>query len=455
MTDFSSAILERSLSEAFSRIRGKHIFKIYNLSTDPEPCDPLIPALDSTDPKCTIVHRLLLVSHCDSLEFQDDSNASSLAPEILVCGLEALEYSTTSPTPSRVSYISKVDTSGYWSRSSSSSPTRALVAAYLASLSAETDVHVFARAQPQYLFAKSAKNKLKRAQDDRGLMKWWKRVLTESFKALDSADGRKDNVATTSANEIKAWWFIPGIETEREAITTIRDTTPAAAAGPSRWIYGMPYDPNARARTVVPRFPDDAKSRALRTYEPGEGGNDEEEEGEGITVREFWELLAIGEECGAGRVAGFFVVRIGEQGADREIETEEGKEKDEKVLKRLNHQEYTLAWNKLMMADFSMLETGTRSTKEFDAFLREKIRGPEPMVVVTVGDSEMEEKQGDVPGGAQVNNLQAMVKRKRIEIESVVVKAKAEAEAEAEVEPQPQAPVVNVLSAGLIKRKKV
>lgn len=446
MTDFSSAILERSLSEAFSHIRGKHTFKIHNLSTNPEPCDPLIPALDSTDPKCTVVHRLLLVSHYNSLELQGDTNAS-LAPEILLCGLEALEYSTTSPTPSRVSYISKVDTSGYWSRSSSSSPTRALVAAYLASLPAETDVHVFARAQPQYLFANSAENKLKRAQDDRGLMKWWKRVLTESFKALNSADERKDNIATTPADEIKAWWFIPGIETEREATATIRDTIPAAAAGPSRWIYGMPYDPNARARTVIPRFPDDAKSRAFRTYE---WGDEEEREGEEITVHDFWELLAIGEECGAGRVAGFFVVKIGGQGADKEIETEEGKEKDEKVLKKLSHQEYTLVWNKLMKCDFSTLEAGTRSTKEFDMFLRgEKIRGPEPMVVVTVGEPE-EEKQGDAPGDAQVNNLQAMVKRKRVEIKLV----ETEAEAVAEVEPQPQAPVVNVLS-GLIKRKKV
>ncbi|RUS32680.1 histone acetylation protein-domain-containing protein [Jimgerdemannia flammicorona] len=506
MPFLNSATLEKSLADTFSRIPGTHTFTIHNLSTKPKPCKPLV---STPDPDCTLVHRLLLVSHRPPLNLPAEASTDT-SPEILICGLETYEYSTTTPTPSLIAYISKVDTSGYWPRPTNhslTSPTRALITAYIASLPPTTTIHVFARAQPQYLFARSSKNPLKRAQDDRGLIRWWKRALTGPFNTWDAANVVGES-ATQGGPPMKAWWFIPGVETERVACSAIRETIPAATATATngvRWTYGYPHDPSARARDVIPQFQDDPKQRLFRTYgdgrvvgsddeepaeadrdesgdeeneegmegeggggekresegegeeeeeeegEEGEGegeeegktedGKEEKEEGEGeITVQEFWELMSIGEECGAGQLAGFFVVEIG----GRKEATKDGEEQNKQGEawrdKGLTQDRFTLAWNKLMFADFSTREAAVTSTREFTEFVQgAEVQASVPTIVMTTDDPGIGERgtQGGAIGiaaGAQVNDLQGMVKRKRVEAT--------------------QEPVVNILSGSLIKRKK-
>lgn len=106
-----------------------------------------------------------------------------------VCGLEVDEYTLEDKeTMERVVYIAKVDTTGAFS-DQRGNVTRRLLEAYLASV-APCSVYVFARSQPQYLFHESALHSDKRVLDDRGLIRWWRSVLTHCLKVKEDHDNR-------------------------------------------------------------------------------------------------------------------------------------------------------------------------------------------------------------------------------------------------------------------------
>ncbi|KAJ1987945.1 hypothetical protein GGI04_006105, partial [Coemansia thaxteri] len=111
----------------------------------------------------------------------------------LAAGLEAHEFTalrieaqSAQPPRTHVAVdccIEKLDTSG--ELACRMPLARAMVAGYLRSLhrySAALDipvvgVHLFARAQPEYLFAKSQQNPRKRILNDLELVKWWQSTL--------------------------------------------------------------------------------------------------------------------------------------------------------------------------------------------------------------------------------------------------------------------------------------
>lgn len=120
----------------------------------------------------THVQRLILA------RLEDDRRDS------FVCGLEVDEYTLKDKeTKERVVYIAKVDTTGAFSNQRGN-VTRRLLEAYLASV-APCSVYVFARSQPQYLFHLSAENRDKRVLDDRGLIRWWRGVLTRCLQVSE------------------------------------------------------------------------------------------------------------------------------------------------------------------------------------------------------------------------------------------------------------------------------
>ncbi|KAG0269907.1 hypothetical protein DFQ27_001456 [Actinomortierella ambigua] len=300
----------------------------------------------------------------------------------------------------KVVYLAKVDTTGFWpppvttndksqdASSSSSTTTRAarwratqkaspaqvLVQAYLQAMRqqektvalldkkararvsssasssqwlpphhARTSLYVFARAQPQYLFAKSANNPLKRPLSDRGLVRWWKKMIEAVYNSRSRSSDRDNssssitNTTTTTATEapgaslstIVANWHIPGVDEERLALRLIQHsgdaaillpshlnssntTTTAAATSTFSWQYGppdrLPSSGHERkpssiprlARDWIPCFPDDPKSRLMQSSPSCRGGQ--------VDLRLFWELAAISEESGAGKTTGFFRV---------------------------------------------------------------------------------------------------------------------------------------------------
>lgn len=315
-------------------------------------------------------HRLLLVS---------------TKTEGFLSGLESYEYvlSQEKSQDKYIVYISKVDTT----MNKYKGLTARLVQAYIASLPSSTSVFVFARAQPEYLFAESAKNTSKSVLNDRQLVSWWLSTLN---KVSVPCEG---------------WWSVPGIDDQNSALIEIGARKREwQASHLIKWNYGTSYSKDAKACQVIPRFDDDAKARLLKSLHSS-GNNDD------MTVEDFWNILSIGEECGSGKVTGFFELKLLD---DREKDVISEKQ----VLKR---DEFTLFWNKFMSLDFHDSESNLKSTQQALADMKRLFPDAKPIIVEK--STEIAAKTDDV------NSSTAGSSEKRS--------------------------AVNLLTGGFIKRKKI
>ncbi|GAA6057340.1 hypothetical protein JCM3770_001100 [Rhodotorula araucariae] len=269
-----------------------------------------------------------------------------------VAALEAALYFVPSSSCALL-YISKVDTTGL--SSSPVSPTRTLVSAFVAyhllhapHHAQRLRVHVFARAQAQYLFPGSADNApAKRVLDDNALIRWWKGTLERASAQRALPDGA-----------VQRFYLVPGL--------SLAESLPYVPAlpGTAPWVYGhanstlssplhAPASPAAHPLTDhVPAFPDDPKARFLHSLasspvEPSGAPGDYDDayralssatfsagttpaqkaaeldrqvdrerrrlvEGVPGGVDEWWERMAFRQECCAGALVAFFVLAIGE-----------------------------------------------------------------------------------------------------------------------------------------------
>ncbi|KAG2184888.1 hypothetical protein INT43_000801 [Umbelopsis isabellina] len=401
-----SAEIQNALIQALNKLPSNNgSYVVYHFVTKPVLCKyPIELNLSGMFSQSSKVHRLIIVAH-------ERSNGKPA----LVCGLEAMEYKmkTTDAAPS-IAYVSKIDTTGY---KAPAPITAILIESYLSSLK-ECNIHIFARAQPQYLFPESVKNASKRAQSDRGLIAWWLRAISN----------------TPFSSTIDAWWNVPGVDDEDSAKREIR-VTHKIESQQIRWHYGYPYDDTADAKSVIPNFPDDAKARLLKSYAGYDKKDDSEEEEEeeeedvdnvedesdnegqegvtkskevtsadsqntsstpedipsddegaveddesknefkdivdnndpqSMTVREFWQLLSIGEECGAGKLTGFFIIKCGSV-TSADIATVPSPT-------TITSEQFTVIWNKLMSLDFSSEESNVKSTLSINSSIAESIQ---------------------------------------------------------------------------------
>ncbi|KAH8556705.1 histone H3-K56 acetyltransferase [Umbelopsis sp. PMI_123] len=455
-----SSSFQKALLNVLSQLprEGGGIYRVYHFATQPVLCKyPIELSGGGTFSQSSMIHRLILIAH----------QTTGTESPAFVCGMEVMEYKekTTDQTPS-LAYISKVDTTGY---KAPAPITSLLVKSYLATHSNCT-THIFARAQPQYLFHRSVENPSKHTQSDRGLISWWLRAIG----------------GAPFLTQLDAWWCIPGVDDQEIAKRETR-VTHDLKLGRVKWHYGYSYDDNADPKAVIPKFPDDAKARLLKSYanydskddsdededeeedeeedaeEDGKGDNDKPEnhtnedereasasspmnnsdtnsdndDGEGstkqdatkhekikdildeeshsMTVREFWELLSIGEECGSGKLTGFFVIK----GDATTNLSEESKE----LAQTLTKDQFTIIWNHLMANEFTSDESNRASTAKFTEQINECLQlepAYKPIEADPVGESNPEFNKSKRP-------LQQ-------EKQSV--------------------PTVNVLDGGFIKRRK-
>ncbi|SAM03426.1 hypothetical protein [Absidia glauca] len=315
MGDFFKQELQQRLSTLSTQ---QHYF-VYDLSKSAETCTSMLPSgMKEPGQSIQLIHRLILVTTAAK---HDDGGEE----QRLVSGLEVYEYLTNESThlPSRTIYISKIDTTG---TTMGRGVTRRLVQAYVASqkhhLQQPSDtcrIHVFARAQPQYLFPHSAKDGSKRVLDDRQLVGWW-------HATLGSGD---------LYDKVKPYWIVPGVD-EQEA----RLDTGVHQRG--LWHYGSPYPASALATDVIPRFEDDGKARYLSSSSS-----------DSITVEDFWTLFGYSEECGAGKLTAVFIV-------DSHRTTGPGDVPH--LPPSLEDDQYTRLWNYLMDLDFCDDQANLKST---------------------------------------------------------------------------------------------
>lgn len=346
--------LEKSLKE----LQQGATFEIYNIKTELKKCSK--PLIKQHEGETSYRHRLILVS-TEKTGF--------------LCGLETYEYvlSKQEEEDQHIVYISKVDTTT--TLKAYSGLTARVVQSYISSLPSQTSVFVFARAQPQYLFAKSAENKDKKVMSDRELVSWWLYILN---KVPVKCSG---------------WWSVPGIDDESCALIEVGARRRGWKSSDNiKWSYGISYEPNAKANLVIPRFDDDAKSRLLKSMSE-----------EDLTVTDFWNLIAFGEECGSGKIAGFFELRL--------QETSAGSTQIDEC--QLNSKDFTLFWNKFMSLDFSNDKAMIQSTNIAKNDIKDVFPTLEPVQMTTVG-ALLETNNTNTDKRQAVNMLSSsFIKRKK------------------------------------------
>ena len=317
---------------------------------------------------------LLIAENKDTQQTQDQSQSGGPLPSpgAYVAAIEANLYIFPT-THSVIVYISKVDTTGQGQRPS---PTRAATVALLehivrrwfAGSPSEGSpgwnvwVHLFARAQNQYLFPASIEHPGKKVLSDAGLVKWWKAVMD------DFVSGCTKDEKSSGSGRLRAepYVILPGA-TDDEAMHLLRVPLrkPEATTGYD-WRYGHPYSarPSSASSSLatfpllsrcsppsilelIPYFPDDPKSRfiaelmdshttvsgtiipppAKRRRIDEQGTSQSAESGEttnllsqnespwvdpleSVSIEEFWERMMFRQECSLGAVVAFFVVYV-------------------------------------------------------------------------------------------------------------------------------------------------
>ncbi|KAI0145162.1 hypothetical protein GGR57DRAFT_507127 [Xylariaceae sp. FL1272] len=236
--------------------------------------------------------------------------------DALVLGVEIYIYTTAFST---TIFVAKADSTGYLylqTTPNGFSPIRAITVAFLDFLvehrrrpSKQLVINLFARAQSQYLFPGSVKNGKKHVLDDRGLIKWWSRVLNPLLE-----DQGKSS-STQAWERIHGYMMIPGLDDYET-----RAFVPRTPQSSQNWSLGhplelaSPYTKDAEAfgnnvpiRCLIPTYPDDPKARFVEELEESTSEKDKLVGGWKTprTIEEFWEMMAYRQECSSGRMTGF------------------------------------------------------------------------------------------------------------------------------------------------------
>ncbi|KAL1736666.1 histone acetylation protein-domain-containing protein [Schizophyllum commune] len=243
-------VLRDSLLDALRDISGTRDFHLHLLVSASRKTNGLYPFAHPR-PRAYLQDILILASE----------QATPDAPRLIVTAIEANVY-VVPATSCAVLYVSKVDSSGQGARPSPTSRlVQRLVKYYADPVTRPVKarhlwVHLFARAQNQYLLPNSVEFEGKKPLSDIRLCAWWKRVLGDAYKDVE---GAKDLTR-------RAWYILPGFN-ELEALNALGATRTEA----DPWAYGHPYEqtdiplPCPRDEHhlghFIPSFEDDPKSR--------------------------------------------------------------------------------------------------------------------------------------------------------------------------------------------------
>jgi regulator of Ty1 transposition protein 109 len=303
--DSKTSIASQTLIQQFSTVLPKDInFKIYHISTPPTWASALYSAPPGVRQDRTYCER-----HFLSVSIQTPTNGSSSeSKEVLVFAVEVLIYSTAYDS---TFFVSKADSTGYLNLlhlpKGASSPIRDISGTFLDHLIEQRQrqnirsvVSLFARAQDQYLFPGSIEYSGKHALDDRGLVRWWCRVLDPLIR-----DSQKQT--PSQWDSVKGYLTVPGLD-RHETLSYIPRTSI------SQWTIGHPLREISRhpidvpPRCFIPHFPDDPKARYLDELDDEiskvrDGGSGQWKSVKSID--QFWEMMAFRQECSAGRLVGF------------------------------------------------------------------------------------------------------------------------------------------------------
>ncbi|KAI9843388.1 MAG: hypothetical protein M1837_006414 [Sclerophora amabilis] len=339
-----------SLAEKLAEALPQDVrFNYYHLCSPPTKCDPIFPAPPNTEPDRTRCESHLLAIATPSKSPTSTENGEELREEQLVYAMEVLIYTTKRLT---TLFVSKADSTGFLSRAElppkCASPLKTISSTFISHLfdthqriGVRFVVSLFARAQDQYIFPGSVENDEKHVMDDRGLIKWWCRVLDPVLRRnrADNLSGNNTPSATpTTAGQAEAYLLVPGLD-RHETQALLPPSVKADFAFHKRWHHGHPLldicsnSGSVPPRCLIPHFPDDPKARFLDELdqELSEGSKANrgataadqatnrsspkkaKSVGTGQwrsvrTLEQFWEAMEFRQECSSGRAVGFIWV---------------------------------------------------------------------------------------------------------------------------------------------------
>jgi regulator of Ty1 transposition protein 109 len=296
---------------------------IHHIASDPFDCPALFSPPAGQSPESTICE-----SHFLSASIKHNGKL------LQVFALEIYVYTTDTLT---TVFVSKADSTGYLHflnlPKGTPSPIKIVISTFLDYLlegkirkDSRLMLSLFARAQNQYIFPGSIENNGKHVLDDRGLIKWWCRVLDPivgkypraRLSAIDksvSVSNPLDDLEITA----RAHLIVPGCDTYETRAFFPRHP-PAVSGEAPRWSASDPLDNIGKpkglpTRCYIPRFPDDPKARFVIDLDDELPENNEDGSNTtGITsgqwrsvqtLSQFWELMTFRQECSAGRLVGF------------------------------------------------------------------------------------------------------------------------------------------------------
>ncbi|EEQ33910.1 hypothetical protein McanMca71_002892 [Microsporum canis] len=328
----SPLTLEEALSQAIRKGVNLVVRHVVDAST---PCPPIFsPPLGEPDEPTICKRHFLAVSINPDYEKgtgqQTESGNALDDNELLVFAIEVLVYTTDKLS---TLFVSKADSTGYLSllNHDPNSPaayslTRNVLSTFLYHLVRiyqKPDItlvlSLFARAQDQYLFPGSSENKGKHILDDRGLIKWWCRVIDPIMQSIERESDHSQSrppTPTSPAQHVTAHLIVPGCDTF-ETRNFLPERERAINNPGSHWRLNYPLHqicsyPDAPPRCLVPRFPDDPKARFLIDLDdeitdenPPHNLKNSGRWHSVKTLDQFWEMMSYRQECSAGRLVGF------------------------------------------------------------------------------------------------------------------------------------------------------
>ncbi|KAI1354884.1 hypothetical protein F5Y01DRAFT_219686 [Xylaria sp. FL0043] len=289
-------------------------YTAWHLSTTPAITDALCypPALKSTTEKRP---SKPLKTYCEKHFLAVSITDPTTASDVLVLGLEIYIYTTSFST---AIFVAKADSTGHLHLQSTPrgfSPIRAVTVAFLKFLvdhrrrpSKQLVINLFARSQSQYLFPGSVKNDKKHILDDRGLIKWWCKVLNPLL------EDHVQNNRAGSWDRVHGYLVIPGLDDYET-----RAFIPRTERATRNWSLGHPLElispytkdaanyGNVPPRCLIPTYPDDPKARFVEELEESTSEKAKLLGGWKTpkTLDQFWEMMAFRQECSSGRMTGF------------------------------------------------------------------------------------------------------------------------------------------------------
>ncbi|ROW01912.1 hypothetical protein VMCG_05538 [Cytospora schulzeri] len=347
-----------ALLEKLAKVLPKgYRFTINHLSTPPTRTDALCSPPPDARPDRTYRESHFLAISIDSNAKPSSTSknpsisSSPLTPgranesvatnnnQVLVLGLEIYVFTTAW---SSTFFVSKADSTGYLSilnlPKGAPSPIREISSAFVSYLvqerrrdNVQTIVSLFARAQNQYLFPGSVENEHKHVLDDRGLVKWWCRVLNSVMEGQGTHEDKIFRPSNKKGDweQMKGFLVVPGLDAYE-----LRAFLPRTPSTPSNWILGHPLERISHfareydwvpPRCLVPKFPDDPKSR-FRDELDLEASKSAQYEEKGLwrsvqTMEQFWDMMAYRQECSSGHMTGFIWVVLEPYGWAKDNET--------------------------------------------------------------------------------------------------------------------------------------